>query len=398
MKPIYLDYAASTPVDPRVLEAMLPYFSQQFGNPGSLHSFGQVASAAIFAARQTVAKALNAHYSEIVFTASATEANNLAIKGALKASGKKRIVISAIEHESVLLTAYELKKDGYDVVVIPVSKQGVVNVKKLKEALNEDTAIVSVMYENNEVGSVQPVAEIARIVKEFRASLPANQLTKQPRNYPLLHTDAVQAYQYIQCDVQALGVDLLTLSAQKVYGPKGIGALYVRSAMKGVNRLYPITSGINGAGQEQGLRAGTENVPAIVGFGKAVELVEVLRGKEAARIAALRDELWKGIKKIFPKVQLNGPENRLPNNLNVYFPGVSGEQLIVALDLQGIAVSSGSACAARSIDPSHVLSAMGCDTVRAKNSLRFSLGRMTTKAEIAATLKVLSEIKKQGLK
>lgn len=379
-KRIYLDYAAATPVDPRVYKAMEPYFAEQFGNPGSLHSFGQRASAAVFTARQTVAAALGAHYQEIIFTASATEANNLALSGAvagLPARGgqgsKKKIIISAIEHESVLNTAKELKKRGAEVIVIPVSKEGIVDLKKLKAALTKDTAVVSIMYANNETGVVEPIEKIAKLVREVRG---ANQ-------YPLLHTDAVQAFQYLPCQVDELGIDLLTLSSQKICGPKGAGALYVRSKTKGVNRFYPVAPLLLGGGQEQGLRSGTENVPAIVGFGAAVELVEKLRSTEALRVYALREELWKGIKKLFPKAQRNGDlKNRLPNNLNFYIPGVSGEELLVALDLQGVAVSSGSACTARSIDPSHVLVAMGQDKVRAKNSLRLSLGRMTSRQEV----------------
>ncbi len=413
--PIYLDYASTTPVDPRVLEAMLPCLqatghklpASLFGNPGSLHSFGQQASAAVFAARQTIAKEIGADYHEVIFTGSATEANNLAIggtvrryvRGKVKAGGftpaiRPRVIISAIEHESILNTAKDLVQDIIDLVVIPVSKEGVIDLKKLKAALNEYTALVSVMYANNEVGMVQPIKEIAKIVAEFRGA----------KQWPLMHTDAVQAFQYLTCDVQELGVDMLTLSAQKIYGPKGIGALYVRSTMKGVNRIFPIDAAVTGGGQEEGLRSGTENVPAIVGFAKAVELITVVREKETVRVAKLRDELWQGIKKIFPKAVLNGPVlstsyqlpatsySRLPNNLNFYSPGVSGEQLLVALDLQGIAVSSGSACTARSIDPSHVLLAMGFDKARAKNSIRISLGRMTTEKEVAEFLKILKTI------
>ncbi len=386
---IYLDYASTTPVDPRVLSAMKPYFSEIFGNPGSLHSFGQAASAAVFAARQTVAKALNTHYNEVVFTASATEANNLAIRGALKATGKKEIIISAIEHESVLNTAKELEKEGFTVKIIPVLENGVVDLKKLKAALSENTALVSVMLANNEIGVIQPLAEIATIVREFRGK----------NQWPLLHTDAVQALQYITCDISTFGLDVMTLSSQKIYGPKGVGALYIRTTMKGVNRLYPIAASMHGGGQEQGMRSGTENVPAIVGFAKAVELIEQLREKETIRVRALRDELFGGMKKIFPKAQMNGDQmHRLPNNLNVYIPGVSGEQLLVSLDLEGIAVSSGSACSARSIDPSHVLLAMGYDAVRAKNSIRITLGRMTTRQEITAALKVFAALKKSVVK
>ncbi len=421
-KRIYLDYASTTPLDPRVLEAMLPWFgasfpnqltkqptnqATSFGNPGSLHSFGQAASAAVFKPRQTIAGAIGAHYSEIIFTGSATEANNLALRGSVKQmmndqlrmkNGKfiPRLIISAIEHESVLETARDLEKDGVDVVLIPVSREGIVDLKKLKAALNERTVLVSVMYANNEVGTVQPIAEIAKIVNDFRASQPTNQLTKQPSNYPLLHVDAVQAFQYLDCNVDALGVDLMTLSAHKIYGPKGIGCLYARRvpASKLLTTHYSLLTILTGGGQEFGLRSGTENVSAIVGFAKAVEIASALRSKEFQRIAKLRDKLFKGNKIIFPGVVLNGgAQGRLPNNLNIFIPRRSGEQLLVALDLAGIAVSSGSACSARSIDPSHVLLAMGFDRTRAKNSIRFSLGRLTTDAEIDRVLTVLSSIK-----
>lgn len=442
-KPIYLDYAAATPLDPAVFDAMKPYLGYQspvagrrfrrptnqltnqptvFGNPGSLHSFGQQASAAVFTARQMIAKELNCHYSEVIFTGSATEANNLALRGALKASrrssvasrqGKSRIIISAIEHESVLQTARDLESDGVEVVVVPVSHEGIIDLKKLKAALSEQTVLVSIMYANNEVGSIQPIAEVAQILRDFRSRQPTNQLANQPTLYPLLHTDAVQAFQYLFCDVQALGVDLLTLSAHKIYGPKGIGALYVRSAMKGVQRLYPVAPITTGGGQEFGLRSGTENVANIVGFAKAVSLVAMEREDEAVRVGKLRNDVWQGIRKIFPKAQLNGPNTdiptfsrmsecrRLPNNVNFYIPlrqssgqaGVPGEQLLVALDLHGVAVSSGSACAARSIDPSHVILALGYDAVRAKNSLRVSLGVMTTKQEIQQFLVALKKVK-----
>jgi cysteine desulfurase len=376
-KSIYLDYAATTPVDERVVRAMQPYFAGEYGNPGSLHQFGQRASAAVFQARQAVARAIGAHYSEIVFTGSATEANNLALRGALKAFSlkllaareadskklkakssqlKPRIIISAIEHESVLKTAQDLARDGADVVIIPVSKEGVVDVKKLKAALNEQTALVSVMLANNETGVVQPIATIAKIVREFRGE----------GRWPLVHTDAVQAFQYIDCNVSTLGVDMLTLSAHKIYGPKGAGALFVKNYQLDSKRplkdvdMYPIDPLIVGGGQEMGLRSGTENVAYIVGFAKAVELAVLAREKEVGRIAGLRDALLAGLRTFYPKLQVNGSmKERLPNNINIYMPGVSAEEFLVRLDLAGVAFSSGSACAARSLEASHVLLAMG---------------------------------------
>lgn len=396
-KPIYLDYAATTPLDLAVLDAMRPYFTEHFGNPGSLHSFGQQASAAVFTARQMIAKELGCNYTEVIFTASATEANNLALRGAVKrwralqpsgSTHRPRIVISAIEHESILATAKELEREGVEVITIPVSKEGLIDLKKMKAALTKQTVLVSVMYANNEIGALQPIAEIARSVRDFREATAAT--------YPLMHTDATQAFQYIPCDVAALDVDLLTLSAHKIYGPKGIGALYVRSTLRGVGRTYPVDAVVTGGGQESGLRSGTENVAAIVGFSKAVSLVAMRREDEALRVEKLRDRAWTGIKKVFPKALINGPtRDRLPNNLNVYIPGVSGEQLLVALDLYGVAVSSGSACAARSIDPSHVLLAMGYDKARAKNSIRISLGSPTTYADIQGVVRLLRQVKEQ---
>lgn len=397
-KSTYFDYAATTPVDQRVVQAMQPYFSDEFGNPGSLHQFGQRASAAVFQARQTVARAIGAHYSEIVFTGSATEANNLALGGAmrryvreqLKMKAKHsmpRIIISAIEHESVLKTAQDLARDGADVVIIPVSKEGVFDVKKLKASLNEQTALVSVMLANNETGVVQPIATIAKIVREFRGE----------GRWPLIHTDAVQAFQYVDCNVSVLGVDMLTLSAHKIYGPKGVGALFVKNyqlhskrPLKDVD-MYPIDSLITGGGQEMGLRSGTENVAYIVGFAKAVELTVLVREKEVKRIAELRNSLLTGLRRFYPKLQVNGSmKERLPNNINIYMPGVSAEEFLVRLDLAGVALSSGSACAARSLEASHVLLAMGCTAERAKNSLRFTLGRQITQKEIALVLRLVA--------
>lgn len=418
-KSIYLDHAATTPLDPAVFDAMRPYFTEQFGNPGSLHSFGQKASAAVFAARQTIASELGCHYSEIIFTGGATEANNLALRGAIKQWRSlqaavsqdlvPRIIVSSIEHESVLETARDLEKEGVEVVYLPVSQEGVVDVQKLKAALTERTVLVSVMYANNEVGTIQPIAEIAQIITDYKLSIanssaPVAFKNLLPAIYPLFHTDAVQAFQYLSCNVQALGVDLLTLSAHKIYGPKGVGCLYVRQSLTPrlkatSSKLQPL---LTGGGQEQGLRSGTENVPAIVGFAKAVEIAMRMREKESRRVAVVRDDLLKRIKIIWKSVVVNGrKDGRLPNNLNLYIPhakgspALSGEQLLIALDVAGVAVSSGSACAARSIDPSHVLTAMGFDRLRSKNSLRFTLGRQTTKKEIQTVVSVLESLKKK---
>jgi cysteine desulfurase len=383
---IYLDYAATTPVDPDVFRAMKPYFAEQWGNAGSLHYFGQKAMKALDESREKIAGSIGADFREIIFTGSATEANNLALRGVIGAARKNfaapyRIVISKIEHESVLKTAQDLEREGVEVVYLPVDKSGLVNLKKLKESLNERTILISIMYANNELGTIQPIKEIAKIIKDYRGS----------NSYPLFHSDAVQAFQFLSCDVNELGVDLMTLSAHKIYGPKGIGALYVRDK----NNLSPI---IFGGGQEYGLRSGTENIPSIVGFAKAVGLAIKNREKEGKKISALRDYFWNGLKKANSKIKLNGSaKNRLPNILNVNFPacagrsGKSAEDLLIKLDLAGVAISAGSACSARSLEPSYVLRACGLPLNVIKSSLRISLGRFTTREEVSEALKIIKK-------
>lgn len=393
MKRIYLDYAATTPVDVEVERAMKPYFSEFFGNAGSLYCFGQKAMAALDESREKIAKAINADFREIIFTGSATEANNLALRGVVKSvqlfsetfRAKKteplyRIIISSIEHESVLETARDLEREGVEVIYLLVDKNGLVNLKKLKESLNERTILVSIMCANNEIGTIQPIKEIAKIIKDYRNS----------GVYPLFHSDCVQAFQFLDCNVNDLGVDLMTLSAHKIYGPKGIGALYVCSPN---SKSQILNSIISGGGQEFGLRSGTENIPLIVGFAKAIELAVKNREKETKRISILRDYFWKQIRKIYPRVQLNEPlKNRLPNILNIYFPKKSAEDLLIKFDLAGVAVSAGSACSARSLEPSHVLRACGLPVERIKSSLRISLGKFTTKAELNETIKRIGPI------
>lgn len=367
MKRIYLDYAASTPVDKRVLEAMQPYFTEKYGNPGSLHAFGQEAIAAVDKSREKVAESIGAKFEEIIFTGSATEANNLALRGFVKSNEVNKIVVSAVEHESVLKTAQDLEEENVEVVVVPVSKDGLVDLEKLKAALDRKTALVSVIYAQNEIGTIEPIAEISKMVKAFNPEI-------------LVHTDAVQAFQYLDCDVGKLGVDLMTLSAHKIYGPKGIGALYVNSRLPAMRAL------ITGGGQEFGLRSGTENVPNIVGFAKAVELVSHSRELESKRVGELRDYFWSELKKIHPGAGQNGGEPGLPNILNVHFPDSRAEDLLIKFDKAGIAVSSGSACSARSAEPSHVLQALGLPMEAVKSSIRFSLGRFTSEREIKETL------------
>jgi cysteine desulfurase len=395
---VYLDYAASTPVDPIVLKEMSPYFCQKFANPGSLHFSGQIASQAVFQSRQKIAQSLGVNYNEIIFTGSATEANNLALRGVVShakskiqsASWRTKIIISSIEHESVLETAQILEKWGVNVVRLPVNSQGIVDLKVLEKELDNKTVLVSVMTANNQMGALQPIKKIANLIKEFRISTNSKDfpLTSPTSPYPFFHTDAVQAFQYLNCTPEELGVDLMTLSGQKIYGPKGIGLLYIKKQSQPF-----IQAQITGGSQEQNFRSGTENVPAIVGFSKAIELTDKLRQKEFARLKILKEYFYSKIKKNFPKARLNGSlANSLPNNLNIYFPGISGEKILIALDLAGIAISSGSACSARSISPSYVLLAMGLNNETAKNSLRFSFGRQTTKTEINKTISALKNV------
>ncbi len=392
----YFDYAASTPVDPAVVKAMSPFWSDQFGNPGSLHSFGQEASAAVFEARDAIAKSIGCHYSEIVFTGSATEANNLALRGAIKSSKSKvespKIIVSAIEHDSVLDTCRDLEKEGVEVVYLPVLKNGIVDLKKLESELDDRTILVSIMYANNEIGVIQPITKIAKIIRNFRNSKSSPPEAKSLEiAYPLFHSDAVQALNYLHCNVNDLGVDLLTLSSQKIYGPKGIGLLSVKKNLK----LAPI---ITGGGQERGFRSGTENVPGIVGFAKAVELVAYSRELENKRLRKLREYFLKQVKKISSKIELNGDaKNRLPNNINLYIPLKSGnkgsaQDLVIALDMAGFAVSPGSACAARVCSPSHVLKALGYPDEKSMSGLRITFGRQTDKKEIDSLIRAMNKI------
>jgi len=387
MRNIYLDYAAATPMHPDVKKAMEPYFAEDFGNADSLHLFGQRASAAIDKAREGIAGELNADFDGIIFTGSATEANNHIIRGAVRSflkpntsNLKPKIVISAIEHESILETAEDLEKYGVTIVKIPVSKEGIIDTATLKKELDENTAIVSVIFASNVIGTIQPIKEIGEIIKNFRKETGSE--------YPLFHTDAVQAFQFMKLDMKELGVDALTLSGQKIYGPKGVGALAIRKNW--ISKVAPL---ITGGTQEFAQRAGTQNTPAIVGFGKAVEIVVSSREQEARRIEKLRDDLWSGIKKIVPGAELNGSkENRLPNNLHVSFPGSDNQELLIRFDQAGIAVSIGSACSVRSRQASRVVLELGLGEERATNSIRFTLGRNTTEEEAKETLGRLGKL------
>ena len=373
MPKTYLDYAATTPCDPKVAKAMSGFLKKDFGNPSSIHNFGQKASMAIGGARQLAAEFLGCESEEIVFTGSATEADNLAIFGVVKATkvAQPHLITSQIEHPAVLESCRELERRGVQVTYLPVGKDGVVEVAELKKALKSNTVLVSVMYANNEVGTIQPIAEIAEVIKKTN-----------PKT--LFHTDAVQAANFLDCDVKKLGADLLTLSGHKIYGPKGVGALYIK---KGT----PIEPIIYGGGHERGLRSGTENVAGIVGLGQAIKEIQNPKSKiQNIRIRQFRDKLIKTILKIIPASRLNGSlAQRLPNNVNISFDGAEGEAIVVALDQKGIAASTGSACSSGSLEPSHVLLALGLSEEVAHGSLRMTLGKYNTAKDVEKVIKVL---------
>ncbi len=372
MRRIYLDHAATTPVSPAVLEAMLPCFTQVWGNASSVHAPGREAKRALEAARRQVAKALNASVpQEIYFTAGGSESDNWAIKGVAFAHKTGHIITTAIEHHAVLHTCQWLEKQGFSVTYLPVDGYGRVTAAQVEQAIRPDTFLVSVMAANNEVGTLQPIAEIGALCRARGI---------------LFHTDAVQAVGAIPLDVQAMQVDLLSMSGHKLHGPKGVGALYIRKWVK-------VESLIHGGAQERGFRAGTENLPGIVGLGKAVELAQEGLADNAARMTALREKLIHGLMARAPDARLNGhPTDRLPNNVNMSFDGVEGEALLLRLDLAGVACSSGSACTSGTLDASHVLLAMGLNEAEAHGSLRMTLGTDTTEEDIDAVLEILPPI------
>jgi cysteine desulfurase len=376
---IYLDHAATTPTDPDVVDVMVPYFSGTFGNPSSIYQIGQDGFAAVDRARRQVAQVLGARPSEIVFTSGATESNNLALKGVPWAARlanpdvTPHLITTAVEHHAVLHAADALCDQGFEITVLPVDAQGRVAPADLEAAIRPETRLISMMYANNEVGTIQPIAELAQIARDH--GIP-------------FHTDAVQAAGTLPVRVNDLGVDLLSLSAHKFYGPKGVGLLYVR---KGT----PIRFQQDGGGQESGRRGGTENVPLIVGMAEALTRAEQLREDYVAHVSELRDRLWNGIQASIPDVRLNGPEprsGRLPNNLNVSFRGVQGETALLGLDMQGVAASAGSACTTGNSEPSHVLLAMGLTEDEARASLRLTTGRGNTADEIDDALAALVEV------
>lgn len=373
MDRIYLDNAATTAVSEQVLRAMLPYFTECYGNASAIHGTGRDAKKAVERARRQAAAALGAQPQEIYFTAGGSESDNWAIKGAAFANQAKgrHLVTTAIEHHAVLHTCQWLENQGWEVTYLPVDKEGFVTAEQVGQAIRQDTVLVSVMAANNEIGTIEPISEIGSICRERGV---------------LFHTDAVQAVGAVPLLVDDLNADLLSLSAHKFHGPKGIGALYIRSGVT-------IDSLVHGGAQERGHRAGTENVPAIVGLGEAIEIAVNSLTENAVRMTRLRNRLLNGLTERIPAMRLNGAKDkRLPNNLNVSFDGIEGEAVLLRLDLDGIAASSGSACTAGSLDPSHVLMAIGLSCDEAKGSLRLTLGTDTTEAEIDETVRVLAEV------
>jgi cysteine desulfurase len=374
MQRIYLDHNATTPVAQDVLDRMTAVLREDFGNPSSVHHFGQQAKAVIDEARSAVASLVGGDPSEIVFTSGGTESDNFAIRGAaeaLEATGRRHLIATGIEHEAVINTLKALARRGWKTTLLPVDQTGIVTPSALEAAITDDTAVVSVMHANNEIGTIQPVGELAAIARRHGA---------------LFHTDAVQSAGKIPLDVRALGVDLLSISAHKFYGPKGIGALWIRRGL----RLLPV---LTGGKHERSRRAGTENVAGIAGMGVAAQRARAKMAEEGARLAALRDRLEDGVTRAVSGTAINGTRSpRVPNTTNISFDRVEAESLLIALDLQGIAVSTGSACSSGTLEPSHVLKAMGFPPHRTQNSIRFSLGAANTEADIDRVIAVLPGI------
>jgi cysteine desulfurase len=370
---IYLDHAATTPVAPEVAAAMQPYLTERFGNPSSIHAAGRQVRAALDEARDIVAAALCSDFSEITFTSSGTEADNLAVIGAMLAAPPDRdhLIVSAIEHPAVLHAAHFVGQLGRRVTHLPVNAEGAVSPDDLADALTDQTALVSVMHGNNEIGTIQDVPRLAKIAHERGA---------------LFHTDAVQTFGSLPLNVRGMECDLLSVSAHKLYGPKGVGALYIRSGIK----VSPL---LHGGSQEREKRPGTENTAGIVGFGKAVEIAEAVREEEAERLTILRDRFISGLEAAIPDIHLNGPRwRRLPNNVNISIARVDGAAVLMNLDRAGIAASSGSACSSGSIEPSPVLKAIGLPDDLAASGIRFTLGRGTTEAQLDETVRTLADI------
>lgn len=373
MKQIYMDHGATTPMDQAVVDAMLPFFSETFGNPSSLHAFGQEAKYAIEAARQTIAASIGANSEEIVFTSGGSESDNFAVKGVAYAKKEKgnHIITSAIEHHAILEPCHFLEKHGFEVTRLPVDADGLVDPSDVEQAITSKTILISIMHGNNEIGTIQPVAEIGKIARERGI---------------VFHTDAVQTFGRLPLTVDNLAVDLLSASGHKIYGPKGVGILFIR---KGTH-IQPF---MHGGDQERGRRASTYNVPGIVGMGKAVELAVKNINAETERLTTLRNRMIQGILDNIEYSCLNGhPSRRLPNNVNVSIEYVEGESLLLSLDMEGIACSTGSACTSSSLEPSHVLMAIGLPHEKAHASLRFTLGRHTRENDIDHVIRTLSGI------
>jgi cysteine desulfurase len=372
-----MDHGAGMPLDSRVLKAMKPYFMEDYGNPSSSHSFGNRAKEALAASREKVAQLAAAEKpQEVIFTAGGTESNNLAIKGAAYRNREKgkHIITTAIEHISVINICKFLQKQGFEVTYVPVDKQGIVNLEKLEEAINDKTVLISVMYANGEIGTIQPIREIGKLARE---------------NSVLFHVDAVAVAGKVPINVKEENIDLLSLSSNDMYGPKGVGALYIKRGTK----IQPI---IQGGGQERGLRSGTENIPGIVGMGKAAEIATREMEAEGKRLTALRDKLIKGVLDKIDYSFLNGhPTERLPDNANLRFSYIEGESLILGLDMLGVQVSSGSACTSKTLEPSHVLLAIGLAHEEAHGSLVFTMGKQNSEEDVDYVLEVLPDVVKR---
>jgi cysteine desulfurase len=370
---IYLDYAATTPTDPRVVKAMLPYFTEKFGNTMSFHSFGQKAKQALEESREKVADLMGANPDEIIFTGSATESNNLALKGVALANQNKgkHIIVSSIEHPCIMETAKWLERQGFEITRLMVDRYGLIDLENLKRVIKKETILVSIIHTSNEIGTIQPIAEIGKICKSKRV---------------YFHTDAVQSFGKIPIDVNKMNIDLLSASAHKMYGPKGVACLFIRNKTK----IEPI---LHGGGQESGLRSSTINIAGIVGFAKACEISQKIIKKETEKQIKLRDKLIKEVLRTIKGSYLNGhPKKRLPNNINFRFDGVEGESMVLQLDLLGIAVSTGSACSSDKLEPSYILLATGLKPEQTHGSLRITIGRWTTQKEINYFLKILPEV------
>lgn len=374
MKTTYMDYSATTYVKPEVLDAMMPFFTEKFGNPSSFYGISRETKMAIDNARAQVAKAINCDPNEVYFTGGGSEADNWAIKGIATAHMKKgnHIITTKIEHHAVLHTCEFLEKFGFEVTYLDVNEEGFVDLKQLEEAITDKTILVSIMFANNEIGTIQPIKEIGALCREKKV---------------LLHTDAVQAVGSVPVDVKEMNIDLLSLAGHKLYGPKGIGALYIRRGIR-------IDNLIHGGGQERGRRAGTENIPGVVGLGKAIELATENIEENRARLTVLRDKLIDGILERIPYARLNGPrgDKRLPGNSNISFEFIEGESILLSLDFEGICASSGSACTSGSLDPSHVLLAIGLPHEKAHGSLRTTLGAASTEEDVEKLLNELPPI------